>query len=230
MAQNLHEIASTEQFQELLSADLNRVSLINFWAPWAEPCRQMNEVVLELAKKYPQVLVLQVEAEEQEDISASFGVESVPVCLLLRGHTLLDKIDGADATKLTNAIAKHASGASSLPTPSSTPDAEESDEQLVARIRQIMNQSKVVLFIKGSPDAPRCGFSRQAVGLLKEKNVEFTHFDILGDEKVRQRLKQLNNWPTYPQIIVNGELVGGLDILKEVDETGEFQEVFKSTA
>jgi thiol-disulfide isomerase/thioredoxin len=57
---NFNEITSSEQFQSLLSKDLQRVSLINFWAPWAEPCKQMNEVVLELAKKYPQVLVLQV--------------------------------------------------------------------------------------------------------------------------------------------------------------------------
>lgn len=57
---NFHEVQSPEHFQSLLSEDLNRVSLINFWAPWAEPCKQMNEVVVELAKKYPQVLVLQV--------------------------------------------------------------------------------------------------------------------------------------------------------------------------
>ena len=57
---NFHVIESPTQFQDIMSADLNRVSLINFWAPWAEPCKQMNEVVLELAKKYPQVLVLQV--------------------------------------------------------------------------------------------------------------------------------------------------------------------------
>jgi thiol-disulfide isomerase/thioredoxin len=57
---NFHEITSPEQFQSLLSQDLSRVSLINFWAPWAEPCKKMNEIVLELAKKYPQLLVLQV--------------------------------------------------------------------------------------------------------------------------------------------------------------------------
>ena len=57
---NLHTIESASHFQELLSEDLKRISLLNFWAPWAEPCKQMNEVVVELAKKYPQVLVLQV--------------------------------------------------------------------------------------------------------------------------------------------------------------------------
>ena len=60
MATNFHEVQSPEHFQSLLSEDLSRISLINFWAPWAAPCAQMNEVVLELSKKYPQVLVLQV--------------------------------------------------------------------------------------------------------------------------------------------------------------------------
>ncbi|KAI5990252.1 glutaredoxin [Pisolithus albus] len=227
---NFYEITSTEQFQDLLSADLNRVSLINFWAPWADPCKQMNEVVIELAKKYPQVLVLQVEAEEQEEISASFEVESVPMVLLLRGHTLLDKVVGADAPKLTNAIAKYVSGVSTLSTPPSPPGREESEEQLEERIRQIMKKSKVVLFMKGSPDNPRCGFSRKAVGLLREQKVTFTHFDILEDEAVRQGLKKINDWPTYPQFIVEGTFVGGLDIVTEMVANGEFQDVFKSTA
>lgn len=81
---NFHEISSPEQFQEILSTDLSRVSLLNFWAPWAEPCTQMNEVVLELARKYPQLLVLQVEAESQADISESFEIEAVPSFIVLR--------------------------------------------------------------------------------------------------------------------------------------------------
>lgn len=227
---NFYEITSTEQFQNLLSADLSRVSLINFWAPWAEPCKQMNEVVTELAKKYPRVLVLQVEAEEQEEISASFEVESVPTVLLLRGHTLLEKIVGADATRLTSTIAKHVSGAPSLSTSLPPPGREESEAQPEERIRQIMKKSKVVLFMKGSPDNPRCGFSRKAVGLLTEQKVTFTHFDILEDEAVRQGLKKINDWPTYPQFIVDGTFVGGLDVVTEMVESGEFQGVFESIA
>lgn len=81
---NFYEVTSPEHFQELLSADLQRVSLINFWAPWAEPCKQMNEVVVELARKYPNLLVLHVEAESQSDISESFEIESVPTFVVLR--------------------------------------------------------------------------------------------------------------------------------------------------
>ncbi|CAA7265756.1 unnamed protein product [Cyclocybe aegerita] len=239
-APNLVEITSPTHFQELLSADLNRVSIINFWAPWAEPCKQMNEVAKELARKYTAALFLQVEAEEQSDIAESFDIEAVPSFIVLRGHTLLDRIAGADAPALTQSVAKHATTPAYSPlsktnnapakaptvVPSKTHDNEkESIEELNARLRKLMNQSKVVLFMKGSPEVPRCGFSRKISALLKDQNVQFTHFDILTDESVRQGLKVLNDWPTFPQLIVNGELVGGLDIVQEMVDNGEFAEL-----
>lgn len=215
---NFHEISSPEQFQEILSADLNRVSLLNFWAPWAEPCTQMNEVVLELARKYPQLLVLQVEAESQADISESFEIEAVPSFIILRvsffdpwrlfisptnllctlitmqGHTLLGRISGADAASLTSTIATHLRPASSAPLSNTTqspaaasysPEKVESKEELHARLTGLMNQSKVVLFMKGNPEVPRCGFSRKVVGILKEQGVQYSSFDILSDDSVR---------------------------------------------
>lgn len=73
-----------------------------------------------------------------------------------------------------------------------------------------------MLFMKGNPTDPKCGFSRQIVALLNEENIQYGTFDILNDNEVRQGLKQFSNWPTYPQLYVNGTLVGGLDILKEM--------------
>ncbi|RDB26107.1 Monothiol glutaredoxin-4 [Hypsizygus marmoreus] len=235
---NFYEVTSPTHFQELLSQDLSRVSLINFWAPWAAPCAQMNEVVQELAKKYPSVLVLQVEAEAQADIAESFDVEAVPLFVILKGHTLLERVSGADAPALTQALAKHAHGPSTKPLsqtdkPPAPPsnghlsadvEKQETPEELEQRMRALMNQSTVVLFMKGSPDAPRCGFSRKITALLKENRVEFAHFDILTDENVRQGLKKLNDWPTFPQLIIKGELVGGLDIVQEMIDSGEFLE------
>ncbi|KAF6756887.1 thioredoxin [Ephemerocybe angulata] len=235
---NFAEIESTDQFKDLLSKDLNRVSVINFWATFAEPCKQMNQVFQELAKKYPAALFLQVEAESQSDIAESFDVEAVPFFILLRGHTLLDRISGADASALTQAVAKHVSAPpytplsqtsqapAKPPADFATPAAEdETPEALEKRCRDLMNQSDVVLFMKGSPETPRCGFSRKIVGLLKDANVEFTSFDILTDEGVRQGLKKLNDWPTFPQLIVKGELVGGLDIVQEMINSGELAQL-----
>ncbi|PBL04431.1 glutaredoxin [Armillaria gallica] len=193
----------------------------------------MNEVVFELSKKYPAVLFLQVEAESQQDIAESFDIDAVPSFVILRGHTLLDRISGANAQALTAAIARHAASPSINPlsktdlAPAKAGDIvseKETGEELEKRMRGLMTQSKVVLFMKGSPDAPRCGFSRRITGLLKDQNVEYTHFDILSDEGVRQGLKKLNDWPTFPQLIINGEFVGGLDIVQEMIDNGEFAE------
>jgi thioredoxin-like negative regulator of GroEL len=81
---NLVNVADAPHFQSLLSADLNQVSLINFWAPWAAPCTQMNDVVAELAKKHPSILALNVEAEAQEEIAESFEINTVPSFVVLR--------------------------------------------------------------------------------------------------------------------------------------------------
>ena len=103
---------------------------------------------------------------------------------------------GADAPALAEAIEKHVGSPESTKplsrsdkfpaAPLPAVEKKESQEELDTRLRGLMNQSKVVLFMKGSPDQPRCGFSRKICGLLREKNIEFSHYDILADESVRQ--------------------------------------------
>ncbi|GLB11310.1 monothiol glutaredoxin grx4 [Aspergillus tubingensis] len=97
--------------------------------------------------------------------------------------------------------------------PALTP--EQSKEALFARLAELVKAAPVMLFMKGSPSAPQCGFSRQIVGILRERSVKYGFFNILADEDVRQGLKEFADWPTFPQLWVEGELVGGLDIVKE---------------
>ena len=97
-------------------------------------------------------------------------------------------------------------------------------ESLNSRLEKLINKEPVMLFMKGSPHAEKCGFSRTIVTLLEENGVKFGSFDILSDEDVRQGLKTFSNWPTYPQVYSKGKLVGGLDIIKELIENGELKE------
>nr|KAJ3420791.1 Glutaredoxin 3 [Polyrhizophydium stewartii] len=97
--------------------------------------------------------------------------------------------------------------------------------ELEAKLRQLVSSHPVMLFMKGTPSQPRCGFSRQSVEILAQVGCEYGSFDILADETVRQALKEYSKWPTYPQIYVNGELIGGLDILKELVASGELQQM-----
>lgn len=90
-------------------------------------------------------------------------------------------------------------------------------EELTKRLTELVKVAPVMLFMKGTPSAPQCGFSRQLVALLRENSVRYGFFNILADDDVRQGLKEFADWPTFPQLWVGGELVGGLDIVRISD-------------
>jgi monothiol glutaredoxin len=88
-------------------------------------------------------------------------------------------------------------------------------------IAQAIDDNPVILFMKGTPDQPRCGFSARTAGALQALGAPFAAVDILPDPRIRQELSELSNWPTIPQLFINGELVGGADIVTEMYENGE---------
>lgn len=90
-----------------------------------------------------------------------------------------------------------------------------------ARIGEIVNGSDVVLFMKGTPYFPQCGFSSRAVAILERLGVEFGSVDVLQDAEIRAGIKEFSDWPTIPQLYVKGEFVGGSDIMMEMYEAGE---------
>jgi monothiol glutaredoxin len=92
-------------------------------------------------------------------------------------------------------------------------------------IAQAIAENPVILFMKGDPEAPACGFSRQTVAALQALDARFAAVDVLPDPRIRQELSALSNWPTIPQLFVNGELVGGCDIVTEMYEAGELAEL-----
>jgi Grx4 family monothiol glutaredoxin len=111
-------------------------------------------------------------------------------------------------------LAKYAPGPSDPATaPEYTGGDGASKEELHSRLGELVKAAPVMLFMKGTPSAPQCGFSRQTVSLLREKGVRYGFFNILADDEVRQGLKEFSEWPTFPQVYVGGELVGGLDIV-----------------
>jgi monothiol glutaredoxin len=95
------------------------------------------------------------------------------------------------------------------------------EQQISAAIKEAIAENDVLLFMKGTPDAPRCGFSARTVAALEALGKPFAAVDILPDPRIRQELSAISNWPTIPQLFVNGELVGGCDIVTEMYETGE---------
>ena len=94
-------------------------------------------------------------------------------------------------------------------------------------IGEAIEQHKVILFMKGTPEAPACGFSARTVAVLQAMEVPFAAVDVLPDPRIRQELSAISSWPTIPQLFANGELVGGCDIVTEMYESGELQEALR---
>jgi monothiol glutaredoxin len=101
---------------------------------------------------------------------------------------------------------------------------DESTNPLKDEIQKAITENRVILFMKGTPQQPACGFSARTVAVLQSVGQPFAAVDILPDPRIRQELSGLSNWPTIPQLFVEGELIGGADIVAEMYESGELQE------
>ena len=95
------------------------------------------------------------------------------------------------------------------------------------RIQSEINENSVVLFMKGSPLMPQCGFSAAVSHVLSSMQVKFKGVNVLEDMEIREGIKEFSNWPTIPQLYVKGEFIGGCDIIREMAETGELQQIFE---
>jgi monothiol glutaredoxin len=101
------------------------------------------------------------------------------------------------------------------------------DINVETRIRQEIADTPVVLYMKGSPVFPQCGFSAAVVQILSHLGVKFKGVDVLADPEIRQGIKEFSSWPTIPQLYVKGEFVGGCDIIREMFDAGELQQLFE---
>jgi len=146
-------------------------------------------------------------------------IEGVPTVIFYRNGSEIDRVNGAKVADVARKVEIHCAPSANIPLSKPT----ESKEDLDDKLKKLINKASVMLFMKGNPDEPKCGFSRQIVQILKDHRISFQTFDILTDEEVRQGLKKYSNWPTYPQVYVNGDLIGGLDIIKEYVENDELE-------
>ncbi|KAI7787029.1 monothiol glutaredoxin-4 [Diaporthe eres] len=229
----IKEITSYSEWDaHLASLPPTTLLIVSFHAPWAAPCAQMATVLSTLASEYPadgSTSWVSLNAEELSDISEKYDVTAVPFLVLSKSAKVLETVSGSSAVKVRNAIEAHAGkpgataastngasagGASAADEPVEA-DPEKAKEELNKRLEELVKAAPVMLFMKGTPSGPQCGFSRQMVALLRENSVKYGFFNILADDEVRQGLKEFADWPTYPQLWIEGELVGGLDIVKE---------------
>ncbi|KAJ2231184.1 glutaredoxin [Coemansia sp. RSA 1722] len=196
--------------------------VIYFWASWAEQCKQIESVIDDLATKYSKTQFFKIEAENFEGISEAYEINAVPTVIVAKKAKILARVEGANVAEVVQQIAANCGAANGIG--SQQPAAESSSEfkqDLNTRLKGLIERAPVMVFIKGTAAQPRCGFSKKIVNMLNEQNIKYGYFDILTDEQVRQGLKEYSDWPTYPQLYIGGELVGGVDIVSEMIESGE---------
>ncbi|XP_057948170.1 monothiol glutaredoxin-S17 [Malania oleifera] len=229
--------------------------ILHFWASWCEASKQMDQVFSHLSTDFPHAHFLRVEAEEQPEISDAYSVSAVPYFVFFKDGKTVDTLEGANPSSLANKVAKVAgpisTGEPAAPASlgmAAGPTVLESVKELAkengsskvesqlpsglndalkSRLRLLIDSHPVMLFMKGTPEEPRCGFSQKMVDILKEEKVNFGSFDILSDNEVREGLKKFSNWPTFPQLYCKGELLGGCDIAIAMHDSGELIDVFR---
>eukprot|EP00428_Durinskia_dybowskii_P085574 CAMPEP_0170444760 /NCGR_PEP_ID=MMETSP0117_2-20130122/48700_1 /TAXON_ID=400756 /ORGANISM="Durinskia baltica, Strain CSIRO CS-38" /LENGTH=358 /DNA_ID=CAMNT_0010705591 /DNA_START=56 /DNA_END=1128 /DNA_ORIENTATION=+ len=187
---------SSELDLQALCASHGGLTVVLLWAPWHEPSVHLTKVLEVMAAEQRSVRFGRANTDVCPALSTSLGANQVPFVAFFdpRGKKI-DSLAGADPPKLVQKVNN-------------------------SKLRSLINASPVMLFMKGSKVEPFCGFSKKAVALLNKHEAEYATFDILQDDEVRQGLKEYSNWKTYPQLYINGKLVGGLDIMQEMDEDG----------
>jgi len=168
-------------------------------------------------------IVLQRDGQTIETIS---GGDAARVRALIEKHAGKSGANGKFDLPPAQTVSKPAENGTSKslgshapadPDSQSAPDhasgEKQTKEELFKRLDELVKAAPVMLFMKGTPSAPQCGFSRKTVGLLRGRSIRYGFFNILADDDVRQGLKEYADWPTFPQLWVDGELVGGLDIV-----------------
>ncbi|KAH8415004.1 hypothetical protein KR215_004814 [Drosophila sulfurigaster] len=210
-------IENAEEYEKYISSD--KTTVVLFGAAWAEQCAQVNDVLKELANILGDKLqFVTLDAEKFPDISIRHQIEAVPTVIFFSKGSAVDRVDGVDIAAISSKSKKLAENASS---------AAATGQTLEDRLKSLINKAPLMIFMKGDRNAPRCGFSKQLIAIVNDTKLPYETFDILSDEEVRQGLKTYSDWPTYPQVYVKGELIGGLDIIKELLANNELESSLK---
>ena len=195
--------------------------VILFYAEWHEACVSngpMDQILHALAASAPGMKFGRCNVDTSPILVNQYAIEAVPTFCLLQDDTVVTRIAGGENVAAITAAVQRLVAAPRATAFAAAPVDETT--RLHQRLDQLIRSTEVMVFMKGTPEQPRCGFSRQVVELLQSERIAFGAFDILSDEAVRQGLKVYSDWPTYPQLYVRGELIGGLDILKEMQADG----------
>lgn len=225
----MQHISSTQEYQDLKKrAGAGLGFVVHFSAGWCEPCAAVNKCLEECATEYHgNVIFAEVNCELHAEICEMEGVESVPFIAFFRTSLA----DGAQERVADVAGAKLDQIKMNLVSLYGEDGGNGHQRKDYATVedylKYLTSRKGVVMFITGTPSRPRCGFTGRLCEMMHGLQVPFIYYDVMASEEVCEGLKTYANWPTYPQVYVDGELIGGYDICKQLNEEGELKATLK---
>lgn len=219
---NFKEFKIEKDFNQAILNNFDKLFVILFYADWHEQSKYILNILKSQSKLHPDSIFAYINAENPEmaKLVEKFTVTVVPTFLFLNGSKeQLYRLENDSPQILSEKITEYEKA--------HKVSFELKRNEMFPKIEKIISQFPLVVFMKGTPDIPKCGFSQKLVDALRELKLRFAHYDILSDEDVRNWLRLYGKWNTYPQVWVNGKLVGGLDVTTGLIKEGKFQELVK---
>lgn len=204
----LTEIPSVENpksFDDLINSSsiINKLLLVHIELEEIAVCKTLNESLLAISRDAEfmnQLALCRLNADHFFDLLNSQNVNASPTVLFYHRTKVIDRVNGFNQNELLKKIKIHLNTIGIVQSTETKTDSSFLTQQDEQKIKSLIDSSSVILFMKGTPASPQCGFSRQACHLLDEHKIKYDYFDVLADQTIREHLKKYSNWNTYPQV------------------------------
>lgn len=213
---DMTELTSKDEFDKLRKSIKDKGIVVLCCANWYEPCKVLKDNIMqEMVKIYKHLVFTWIDCDKFVELVEKYEVDTVPTVLVFHPHKQdVDKIINPSPDKLNAEIEKQNEYYKSV--------LSTEKERVFQEIDMILASAPMIAFIKGTPTEPKCKFTRRLLAHFNKYELTFKSYNILEDERIRQWLKIYSNWPTYPQVYINKEFVGGIDVIDQLVEEGEF--------
>jgi len=201
----IQQFTNQKEFDEFLnsSAIFNKLLLVHIELEQIPVCKTVNEALLALTRDpefMQQIAICSLNANHFYDLLNAHNVTAAPTVLFYHRTRLIDRVDGFNQNDLLKKVKLHLNTIGVVQATEVKSDTNFPNNNTENKIKQLLDSSPIILFMKGTPASPQCGFSRQACHLLDERKIKYDYFDVLADQNVREQLKKYSNWNTYPQV------------------------------
>ena len=202
----VHQLVTQKEFDEFINSSpiSNKLLLVHIELEQIPVCKVVNEGLLAISRDpefMQQLAIVRLNADHFYDLLNAQNVSAAPTVLFYHRGKVIDRVDGFNQSDLIKKIKLHVNTIGVVQTTEIRSETGSPINHAEQKIKQLLDSSPIILFMKGTPSNPQCGFSRQACHLLDERKMKYDYFDVLADQTVREQLKKYSNWNTYPQVI-----------------------------